>query len=110
MIGPDKRPGRLFATVAAQPEAGRIAFELTARPGRTARPVTLSVRYCQVTLRQPRRGAAKRDPRQITLDIVGTLLEKVVDLLLAFVLFQVVHREATRYRTTSPDLPPSLRL
>jgi hypothetical protein len=47
---------------------------------------------------------------KITLDIVGTLLEKVVDLLLAFVLFQVVHREATRYRTTSPDLPPSLRL
>jgi len=70
VIGPDKRPGRLFATVAAQPEAGRIAFELTARPGRTARTVTLSVRCCQVTLRQPRRGAAKRDPRQITLDIV----------------------------------------
>lgn len=47
---------------------------------------------------------------KITLNIVGTLYEKVVDLLLAFVLFKVVHREVTRYRNTSPDLPPSLRL
>jgi hypothetical protein len=46
----------------------------------------------------------------ITLNIGGTLIEKVVDLLLAYVLFHVLHREATRYRATSPDLPPSLRL
>ncbi len=42
--------------------------------------------------------------------VVMTLVMKVVDLVLAFVLFHVLHREATRYRATSPDLPPSLRL
>lgn len=70
VIGPDGRPCRLFACVAMQPEAGRIAFELKARPGRTARTVTLSVRYCRVSLRQPRRGADKRDPRQIPINFV----------------------------------------
>jgi hypothetical protein len=43
-------------------------------------------------------------------DFVGALVVKVVDLLLAFVLFHVLHREATRYRGTSPDAPPWLRL
>jgi hypothetical protein len=47
---------------------------------------------------------------KITLNIVGTLYEKVVDLALAFVLFKVLHREVSRYRQSSPDLPPSLRL
>ena len=42
--------------------------------------------------------------------IVSTLIMKVVDLFLALVLFKVLHREVTRYRNTSPDLPPSLRL
>jgi hypothetical protein len=42
--------------------------------------------------------------------IVGTLLDKVVDLVLAFVLFKVLGHEARRYRETSPDLPPHLRL
>jgi hypothetical protein len=46
----------------------------------------------------------------VSLNILGTLYEKVVDLFLAFVLFKVVHGEVTRYRQTSPDLPPSLRL
>jgi hypothetical protein len=41
---------------------------------------------------------------------IDRLYVKIVDLLLAFVLFHILHREATRYRTTSPDLPPSLRL
>jgi hypothetical protein len=41
---------------------------------------------------------------------IDRLYVKVVDLLLAFVLFHVLHREATRYRATSPDLPRSLRL
>jgi hypothetical protein len=41
---------------------------------------------------------------------IDRLYDKIVDLLLAFVLFHVLHREATRYRATSPDLPPSLRL
>ncbi|HKI38403.1 MAG TPA: hypothetical protein VKA46_41520 [Gemmataceae bacterium] len=47
---------------------------------------------------------------KLTADIVGTLYVKVLDLLMTFVLFKVVHGEVTRYRTTSPDLPPSLRL
>jgi hypothetical protein len=42
--------------------------------------------------------------------VVSTLVMKAVDLLLALVLFKVLHREVTRYRNSSPDLPPSLRL
>jgi hypothetical protein len=42
--------------------------------------------------------------------IFGTILDKAVDLLLAFVLFKVLAHEARRYRESSPDLPPSLRL
>ena len=38
------------------------------------------------------------------------LLVKLVDTLLAFVLFKWLGHEARRYRQTSPDLPPSLRL
>jgi hypothetical protein len=41
---------------------------------------------------------------------LGTVIVKFVDLLLAFVLYKVLSREATRYRETSPDLPRSLRL
>jgi len=42
--------------------------------------------------------------------VVSTLIMKAVDLVLALVLFKVLHREVTRYRNSSPDLPPSLRL
>jgi hypothetical protein len=38
------------------------------------------------------------------------VLDKLIDLLLAFVLFKVLGYEARRYRETAPDLPPSLRL
>jgi hypothetical protein len=38
------------------------------------------------------------------------LLVKLVDLLLAFLLFKWLGHEARRYRHTSPDVPPSLRL
>jgi hypothetical protein len=41
---------------------------------------------------------------------VGWLLDKIVDLFLAFVLFKVLGHEARRYRETAPDLPPHLRL
>jgi hypothetical protein len=41
---------------------------------------------------------------------VATVLVKFVDLVLAFVLYKVLSREATRYRETSRDLPASLRL
>jgi hypothetical protein len=69
-IYPDGSSGRLFACVAMQPEAGRIAFELEARPGRAGRTVTLAMRFCRVSLRQPRRGAERRDPPQISINIV----------------------------------------
>ena len=41
---------------------------------------------------------------------IGLVLEKGVLLLLGFALFKVLGHEARRYRETSPDLPPSLRL
>jgi hypothetical protein len=63
-----KKGARLFATLAAQPEAGRLSFDLTGLPGRAARKVTLAVRFCQATLRQPRVGADRRDPRHLTLN------------------------------------------
>src|SRR5207248_10819663 len=42
--------------------------------------------------------------------VVGFLFDRVFFLVLAYMLFKVLIREATRYRMTSPDLPPSLRL
>lgn len=62
--------GRMLAKIAAQPEAGRLTFDLSGRPGRTARQVTLAVRFCPVALRQPARGADRRDPPQLTLNLV----------------------------------------
>ena len=62
--------GRMLAKIAAEPEAGRLAFDLPGRPGRTARQVTLAVRFCPVTLRQPGRGADLRDPPQLSLNLV----------------------------------------
>ena len=41
---------------------------------------------------------------------VGTLIDKLIDVPLAFLLFKVLSHEARRYRQTSPDLPPALRL
>lgn len=65
----------LFKTIAAQPVAGFIEFDLVGRPGRLARKVALTVRFCEVTLRQPRVGADPRDPRQITLTAVEVVEE-----------------------------------
>jgi hypothetical protein len=62
--------GRLFSEIAKTPEAGRIAFELEARPGRPARTVRLAVRFAEMTLRQPQQGADRRDPREVTLNMV----------------------------------------
>lgn len=45
-----------------------------------------------------------------SIPIFGTILDKAVDLVLAFVLFKLLGYEARRYRETAPDLPPSLRL
>jgi hypothetical protein len=62
--------GRLFTELGAQPEAGRIAFALPARPGRPARSVELVVRFAPVRLRQPRRGADPRDPKELSVRAV----------------------------------------
>jgi len=45
-----------------------------------------------------------------TIPVLGTWINKAVDLVLAFVLFKWLGQEARRYRQTSPDLPPNLRL
>jgi hypothetical protein len=60
----------LFKTIAAQPVAGFIELDLVGRPGRLARKVALTVRFCEVTLEQPRLGADRRDPGQLSLTAV----------------------------------------
>ena len=45
-----------------------------------------------------------------SIPFVGWLFVKVMDLLLAYVLFKVLSHEARLYRQASPDLPASLRL
>ena len=44
------------------------------------------------------------------LTLIGFLLDRIVFLVLAYALFKVLTREATRYRMTSPDIPSSMRL
>jgi hypothetical protein len=61
---------RLHEKVAAWPEAGRISFEIKARPGRPARQATLAVRFGSVCLRQPAKSVDPKDPREVTLNLV----------------------------------------
>jgi hypothetical protein len=49
-------------------------------------------------------------PSWISLFWIGTFIDKALDLTLAYVLCKVVGHEVRKYRETSPDLPPSLRL
>jgi hypothetical protein len=42
--------------------------------------------------------------------VFGTIIDKIADLIPAFVLFKLLSYEARRYRETAPDLPPDLRL
>lgn len=44
-----------------------------------------------------------------SIPIFGTLFDKTVDLILAFILFKVLGHEAQRYRMTASDLPTALR-
>lgn len=62
--------GRLHAKISSWPPAGEAGFDLAARPGRPARTVTLSVRFGEVVLRQPKLGADPKDPATITLSVV----------------------------------------
>jgi hypothetical protein len=41
---------------------------------------------------------------------IGAIIEKLCDLILAYLLFKLLSYESRRYRETAPDLPPSLRL
>ena len=41
---------------------------------------------------------------------IGTIIEKLCDLILAYFLFKLLSYESRRYRETAPDLPQSLRL
>jgi hypothetical protein len=45
-----------------------------------------------------------------SITLIGDLLVNIVDLPLAFLLFKWLGHEARRYRQSSPDLPPNLRL
>ncbi len=45
-----------------------------------------------------------------SLPILGLVIEKIGDLILAYILFKLLSHEARRYRETAPDLPPRLRL
>jgi hypothetical protein len=48
-------------------------------------------------------------PLLVNIPVVGSLVVKIVELLIAFVLFRVLSQEARRYRQMTPDLPPSMR-
>jgi hypothetical protein len=41
---------------------------------------------------------------------LSTIIDKIVDLVLAYALYKVLSRETRRYRETAPDLPAHLRL
>jgi hypothetical protein len=58
--GDDAPTGRQSRRNAAWPEAGRIGFELEARPGRPARAVTLAVRFGAVRLRKPQKAPIRK--------------------------------------------------
>jgi len=65
-----KTGGRLYKALENAPEAGRIEFELEARPGRPRRKVTLAVRYTEVALRRPSKGSDRRDPPALRLNAI----------------------------------------
>jgi hypothetical protein len=70
-----KTSGSLYKALASQPVAGYIEFDLVGRPGRSARKVRLTVRFCEVEIRRPRKGVDKRDPRSLTLTAVEVVEE-----------------------------------
>lgn len=53
--------GRLFATLAEQPEAGWFMITLPAAPGRKAREAHLALRFCSVALKRPANRPAASD-------------------------------------------------
>jgi hypothetical protein len=49
-------------------------------------------------------------PGSAFLPFIGPVIEKICDLVLAYILFKLLSHESRRYRETAPDLPHSLRL
>ena len=62
--------GRLFASIDALPEAGRVKLDLPAKPGRPARQATLAARFARVVLKRPRNSVDKGLPDELTLGLV----------------------------------------
>lgn len=64
---------RLFATVAAQPAAGRLSVEIAAAPGRPARQAELELRFTSVEINRPElRAGAAGLPAKLRLNLVET--------------------------------------
>lgn len=62
---------RLFARVAAQPEAGRFTVDISAAPGRKARQALLAVRFCRAEIKRPGTLRAFPDlPKGISVNLV----------------------------------------
>ena len=49
-------------------------------------------------------------PMSMLPSVLATILDKIVDLALSYILWKVLIHEARRYRQTAPDLPSSMRL
>ncbi len=65
---------RLFARLAAQPEAGRMVIDLPAAPGRRARKAELAVRFCDAVIKRPGNRPASSDlPASVAVRLVEAL-------------------------------------
>lgn len=65
--------GRLFATIDALPEAGRMTVDLPAAPGRPARRTTLALRFLRTELARPKArtaAAAAKLPKSTPITVV----------------------------------------
>ena len=70
LLHDDRKGGRVSETVAAWSEAGQTVIDVVARPGRPARHAVLTVRFGAVRLRQPKLGADRKDPPEVSLNLV----------------------------------------
>jgi hypothetical protein len=62
---------RLFARLAAAPEAGRLVIDVPAAPGRAARKARLAVRFCRASIKRPgNRRAACDLPASVAVNLV----------------------------------------
>ena len=61
---------RLFATVDALPQAGRVEVELPAKPGRKARQTQMAIRFMPATLVRPPNRPTQGLPKTVSLNVV----------------------------------------